>query len=229
MLLSRPGWSRLTPLVCLLLLPACEPLGSRRNRGCGDTTTKTLDDLATAPSGFDASPAALLDDAARTYVGKLIWRENDGPLMVTPAGTTSDLEITVADTAAEVRLVEVELDGEYPNGNEGGSVCSSRLELDVEVGFSTGDGLFDEHWLATLRYEKHNAPGGLEIDHAIDFAAQEGTLEASDFQFDGAMLREVLVSGGFGGGNASGELTMVVDGGSYGGAGSVAMFSAAAE
>jgi hypothetical protein len=217
-MLERPGWS--CSLVLLLFgAPACEEHGS-----CGETTVSTLTDLDAVPSGFSQSPAALLEAVAGDYAGELRWNANDGPITVAHAQTASPLTLSVGATPSAARLIAVERDGQYPTGQEGGSLCSSAVEIDVEVAFSTDDGLFAERWLSTLTLRKQDAPSStLAFAQSLDFDTHEGSLAEDDFAFAGDSVARVSVDGRIGDATAGGSLHMYTSGS---GAGPVAFFDA---
>jgi len=145
--------------------------------------------------------------------------------MVAHAGTSSPAELTVGDTPVEVRLVAVERDGQYPDGQDGGTLCSSRLQIDADVEFRSDDGLFAERWLSTFEYRKQDAPAGLSMSQRLDFETHEGTLSESDFQFNGASVESISLSAGFANRSVSGSVMM----GTSNGAGPVASFDGEAE
>ncbi len=206
------------------------------NGGCGEETTSVLTDLSTVPPGFEQSAGDLIASIEATYGGKLTWRPNDGPVTVGHAETNSALTLSVAHDGGEVRLIEVALSGQFPNGTEGGTPCSNRLEIDTTISFATEDGLFEETWDASI--EKRSVEddfsngAAASLYRPIDFSAHEGTLMASDFSFQGAELRDVIVTASFGDGEVSGGLLMEVQSGDgedgWIGAGDVASFSATA-
>ncbi|MGH1343560.1 MAG: hypothetical protein ACRBN8_18530 [Nannocystales bacterium] len=203
-------------------------------RGCGEQTITVLTDLSVVPAGFERSAADILGSIEASYAGELTWRPNDGPISVAHAETSSALSLTVTHDGGEVRLVEVELAGQYPNGQEGGAPCSNHLEIDTAISFSTEDGLFAETWDATVRKiaaeHEFSEDGTPSLYRSIDFAAHEGTLATSDFAFEGAQLQDVIVTAGFGEDEVTGSLLMEVRSGDdetgWIGAGDVASFSA---
>lgn len=204
--------------------------------GCGEETTTVLTDLSLVPPGFEQSAADVVASIEGDYAGKLTWRANDGPINVAHAGTNSSLTLGVAHDGGEVRLIEVELSGQFPGGNEGGTPCSNRLEIDTAISFATDDGLFAETWDASVEL-RSVADGFSEGNTAsvyrpIDFAAHEGALLSSDFTFEGAELRDVIVTAGLGDGEVTGSVFMEVQSGDdetgWIGAGDVASFSATA-
>lgn len=196
--------------------------------GCGAETTTVLTDPSAPIATFDVSATELLDAVAGSYVGELTWRPNDGPVTVTHAEQSSALTVTIGAPATEVRLIEVELHGAYPFGNEGGAMCSNRVEIDTLIDFATDDGTFAERWPATLRYGAAFGEPALSLYHAIDFAAHQGTLAESDFTFEGAAFRDLIVTAGFTDDEVSGSVFMEVEGDGWIGAGDVANYSAQA-
>lgn len=202
--------------------------------GCGEEATTVLTDLSVVPPGFEQSAADVVASLEGNYTGKLTWRANDGPISIPHAETNSPLTLGVAHDGGEVRLVEVELAGEFPNGQEGGTPCSNRIEIDTTISITTEDGLFADTWDTSVEQRSvtdgFSEGGATMLYHSIDFSAQEGTLIASDFSFEGAELRDVIVTASFGDGEVTGSLLMEVqseDGdGGWIGAGDVASFSA---
>jgi len=203
--------------------------------GCGEETTTVLTDLSLVPAGFEQSAADIVASIEASYAGELAWRANDGPITVAHAETSSPLTLTVAHDGGEVRHIEVELAGQFPDGNLGGIPCSNRIEIDTSISFATEDGLFNETWDASVEQSSDTVSdegSTVSLYRAIDFSAHDGTLMTSDFSFEGAQLRDVIVTAGFGDGEVTGSLLMEVQSGDdetgWIGAGDVASFSATA-
>lgn len=204
--------------------------------GCGEETTTVIADLSATPPGFEQSAAELLAAIETEYTGDFAWLPNDGPITVAHAGQTASFEMSVVHKGGEVRLVELELAGSFPNGQEGGVLCTNRLEIDAEVSLSTDDGVFAETWSVTLDHSPA-WDGGSELPttslyRAIDFDAHQGTLVTSDFAFEGGDFTDAIVNARFEDGKVSGTLLMEVRGlgdMDWIGAGDVASFESAAD
>jgi hypothetical protein len=227
-----------------------DPSEGPATKGCGKETITVLDDLDVVPPTFDVTVASILAGAEGTYSGTIDWLPNDGPVTVAPAGSSSDLVLAAARGNREVRLIEVELAGSFPDGNEGGWLCTNRIEADMEVRFETADGLFAERWETVLSAEPSDpfgegGTGGdgtptLQLYHSVDFDAHQGTLRPEDFAFTGAVFTGLVVTARFEGpgldvepASAAGGLMMEVrsseeEGEGWVGAGNVASWSATA-
>ena len=197
--------------------------------GCGAETMTVLSDPNAPIAGFDVSATELVESVAGSYAGELAWRPNDGPVTVTHAGATAALTIAISDEPTEVRLIEVELHGSYPDGNEGGALCSNRVEIDTHIDFATDDGTFAEDWDAILLYDADFGEPELSLYHSVDFPTHQGTLAQSDFTFEGASFRDLIVTAGFGETEVSGSVFMEVEGDGWIGAGDVASYAAQRE
>ncbi len=204
--------------------------------GCGEETTTVITELSAVLPGFEQSPADLLASIEVESSGEFVWRPNDGPITVAHAGQTSSFEMSVDHDGGEVRLIEVELAGSFPDGQEGGQPCANRLEIDTTISFATDDGLFAETWNATVDHSPSvdgwPEGSGVRLYRPIDFSAHKGTLAASDFAFEGADFTDAIVTAQLEDGKVSGGLLMEVRQAGMGdsgwiGAGDVASFESA--
>lgn len=116
--------------------------------------------------GFSADDVLAL--AEGTHDTSLLWDRD---------GSTTPLALSVTD-ALGYRFITSE--AVYPDGGGEqpaiGIVCEDRLEIDVEITFTTGDGAFDEAWTSTLWAGDANA---LAASHELDPDALTGTYDVS--------------------------------------------------
>lgn len=178
---------------------------------CGEETTSTIEDLEAALDGFVQTPAEYLAGLEAEQAGTLEWRPDDGPVINAHAETST--ELTIAFQAGTVRLVEVEMAGEFPGGQEGGQPCSNTLEFDGTLSFVTADGVFDESMPATLKVSSHpfddGGPVGLALYEALDLGASGGSLDAADFTFtDDSTLNDVYLTGTVAASESSGDVAI---------------------
>jgi hypothetical protein len=198
--------------------------------GCGAETMSIITDLEAPLPGFDTNVLEILARSEGTYLGDFTWLENDGPAMVTHAGTTSPLAMAVAHEGGEIRLTEVELLGQFPNGQNGGVPCANTIEIDVALDFVTEDGLFNESMTAALKQfsggDDDEFPSGPSFYFSLDFDAHQGTLALSDFAFTDAVVRDIIFAADFADADVSGSVNMEVEVMDFIGFGPVANFSA---
>lgn len=193
--------------------------------GCGAEMTTVVSDLNGAIPEFESTPAEILASVEGTKMGEFSWAEAEEFVTTPYASTSSPLELTITG-GGEVRLIEVEHHGSYPNGQEGGEMCSHRLEFDVELSFTTDDGVFALTDAAVVEYAPLSWQGGPSFYHEIDFAKNTGTLMESDFtisegEFSAAILSAAWIEGAF-----DGSLIIEVLGDEWVGAGFLASFDA---
>jgi hypothetical protein len=193
---------------------------------CGEETTTIITDLTTIPEGFELSVEDIIASAEGNYEGTFSWNENDGPVMITHAGTSSALTMALAHLDGEVRFTEVEFAGEFPGGQEGGEPCSNHLEIDIQFNFVTADGLFAESLTLPLDVYSHSEDPGPRIYHALDMDAHMGTLSIDDFSFTDAEIDALILTASFDGDVSEGGLAMQVLTMGWVGFGGVAGFDA---
>lgn len=196
---------------------------------CGEETVTIIDDPNATLPGFDGVVADYLGMIEGTFVGQFEWLPNDGPTMIEHAGTMSPLTVTVSHDGGEIRLTEVELVGEFPNGNNGGVPCSNILEIDVTLGFATEDGLFAETFMVPISISSvtdDQFPSLPGIYFPLDMAALDGSLALDDFAFEDGEITDLVLTGNFEGNAVSGGLMMEVLFMDWVGFGSVAGFEA---
>jgi hypothetical protein len=193
---------------------------------CGEETESIITDLSTIPPGFESSVADLLAQEVGDYQGTFSWNENDGPVMVEHAGTSSPLTMAVAHVGGEIRLTEVEFVGEFPNGNEGGEPCSNHLEIDVELEFVTEDGLFAESMTVPLDAYSHSESPSPRLYLDLDFDTHMGSLQMDDFSFTDGVVEVLILTAEFTAEQSHGGLSMQVLIMDWVGFGGVASFTA---
>ena len=193
--------------------------------GCGAETLVIIDDLDSPLEGL-LTPAEYLAQVEGDYLGQLDWLPNEGGTEVTHAGTSSELSAAVSYTGGEIRLTEVELAGEFPNGQEGGIPCSNKLEIDVKLDFVTADGLFSESLVAPLQAQATpdvSIPG---FYISMDMGALQGDLSEDDFSSADGMISDYVLVAGVQDGQFGGSFNVEVLGPNWASFGSVAVFIA---
>lgn len=196
---------------------------------CGEKVESIITDLEVIPAGFESSVADLIAQADGNYEGSLTWNQNDGPVTVTFAGTSSPLAMAVAHLGGEVRFTEVEFAGEFPNGQEGGSPCSNHLEIDVQFNFVTEDGVLAESFVAPLDAYSHSEDPDPSFYLELDFddpATHMGSASWDDFAFTDAEVEAIILDASFPGDAVDGSLNMQVLTMDWVGFGGIASFDA---
>ncbi|MGB1017289.1 MAG: hypothetical protein ACPG4T_24340, partial [Nannocystaceae bacterium] len=195
--------------------------------GCGSEIIEVVEDIEASIPEFEQTPAQVLAAIQGPKAGTFTWQENPEFVVTSYDGTASPLNFELTPTG-EVRLVDVELHGEYPDGNEGGELCSNSLEFDADLTFTSDDGVFALTQPATIRYRVYDygdAPGKPELYHTIEFQ-DTGSLTADDFTpSDGDFMSAILI-GSFTEGAIEGELNIGILGDGWTGVGFVGSFNA---
>lgn len=195
---------------------------------CGAETKTVISDLNASLTDFMSTPSEYYAALEGTKSGTFTWAEI-GEFVTTPYGSTSSpLTVTIA-AGSEVRLIEVENHGDFPNGQEGGAPCSNRLELDVTLGFLTEDGVFAINQPATIKIEAFTfdgPEGSPYLYHSIDLDNHAGMLAAGDFTVSEGMFAAAILTGTWSDATLEGGLLVEVDGGEWIGAGNLGSFSA---
>ncbi len=132
------------------------------NRGCQEVsrTPVSLDD---ATLGFDAQSILDLGGAHATTLEYAGGDSTDLAIEVTqtPDGAVELVTyVYIDDSGAEIAMAD----------------CGPQLELEVEVSFGTGDGVFDEHWSDLLV-----APAADTAYVFEDLTEVNGTFDAWDY------------------------------------------------
>lgn len=159
---------RRSSIAALIILSAA--CGDEKNNGdtaegphCEDSATVVAVDEVTE-LGFAATD--LLALAEGTWADTFTWDRD---------ASTSGLELTLGWTDGEARFVDsVEV---YPDDGEQpaiGLICEDRVEVDVQIGFVTDDGSFDESWTGPLTGK---AADLAELYRALDPDALGGTYD----------------------------------------------------
>lgn len=196
--------------------------------GCGATMTSVVSDLNASIPDFASTPAEVLETIQGAKAGTFSWQQN-GDFVSTPHdGTSSPLAFELT-AGSEVRLIEVENHGDFPNGQEGGAPCSNTLELDANLTFTTEDGVFtlsESTVITVTAFDFSDAPGAPSLYHAINFANHAGTLTQADFTVGEGSVSNAILTGTFNAGAIDGGLLVEVDDGDFVGAGNVGSFDA---
>jgi hypothetical protein len=176
---------------------------------CGDEVVSVLEDLDAIPPGFDSSVSDIIASVAGNFSGTFTWAPSDGGWTVTHAGTESPLTAAFTHAGGEVRLYEVELDGQPPNGELGG-LCGNYLQVDMQFDFATEDGVFAETMTVPLWIPGPDSEGVPAYYHELDFATHMGSLTLDDFMVDQGMITGIVLSGQIDDVGLGGELGMEV-------------------
>jgi hypothetical protein len=176
---------------------------------CGDEVVTPLVDLTQIPPGFASSVDDIIATVAGNFEGTFTWPASEGGWTVTYAGTESPLTAALTHAGGEVRLFEVELDGQPPDGELGG-LCSNYLQVDMLFDFMTADGVFAESLTVPVWIPVPGSESTPAYYYEIDFAAHMGTLSLADFVVDQGMVTGIVLSGQVDDAGLSGELGMEV-------------------
>jgi hypothetical protein len=176
---------------------------------CGEEVVSVLVDLDQTPPGFDSSVTDIIAAVAGNFEGTFTWSAEGGGWTVTHAGTESPLTAALTHAGGEVRLFEVELDGEPPNGELQG-LCENYLQVDMLFDFVTADGVFVESLTVPVWIPGPNSESMPAYYYEIDFAAHMGSLSLGDFVVDQGMVTGIVLSGQVDDVGLSGELGMEV-------------------
>lgn len=161
---------------------------------CGEEVVSVLEDLTQIPPGFDSSAQDIIAAVAGNFEGTFTWSASDGGWSVTYAGTESPLTAALNHAGGEVRLFEVELEGQPPNGELGG-LCGNYLQVDMLFDFMTADGVFAESLTVPVWIPVPGSESMPAYYYEIDFAAHMGSLSLADFVVDQGMVTGVVLSG----------------------------------
>jgi hypothetical protein len=176
---------------------------------CGDEVVSVVVDLAQIPAGFDSSAADVIATVAGSFQGTFTWAQADGGWTVTHAGTDSELAAVLTHVGGEVHLHEVELEGQPPDGELVG-LCSNYLRVDMQLDFTTVDGVFAESLTVPVWIPSPDSESTPAYYYEIDFATHMGTLSAADFMVDQGMVTGIVLSGQVDDVGLGGELGMEV-------------------
>jgi hypothetical protein len=177
---------------------------------CGDEVVSVISDLSQIPPGFQSSAADIIATVAGNFEGTFTWNEASGGWTVTYAGTESVLTAGLSHAGGEVRLFEVELDGQPPADGELGGLCGNYLQVDMQLEFATADGVFAETVTVPVGIPGPNSESVSSYYYELDFATHMGSLTAADFMVDQGMVTGIVLSGQVDDVGLGGELGMEV-------------------
>jgi len=196
--------------------------------GCGTEMTAVISDLNAAIPDFSMTPTEVLDAVIGAKTGTFTWAANEGFVSTPYGGMNSPLAFELT-AGSEVRLIEVENHGSFPNGQEGGTPCSNVLEVDVNLTFTTEDSVFaltEPAVVKVFAFDYGEEPGMPSLYHSINFANNAGTLTETDFTISEGTFSDAILTGTFSDGMIDGGLLVEVDAGDFFGAGNLASFDA---
>jgi hypothetical protein len=178
---------------------------------CGDEVVSVLDDLSQIPPGFESSATDIIAAVAGSFEGTFTWAESGGGWTVTYAGTESALTAGLSHAGGEVRLFEVELDGQPPADGELAGLCGNYLQVDMQLDFATADGVFAESLTVPVWIPGPGSESTPAYYYELDFATHMGSLTAADFTVDMGTVTGIVLSGQVDDAGLSGELGMEVE------------------
>ncbi len=156
--------------------------------GCTSTST-VVDGTVVTSLGFSA--ADLIAQVGGVTSQPLSWLAAEEDTLLT---------LDVAWTTGEVRFVDQESDGTGLGDTGGSNACGDWLEVDVNVGFSTDDGVFAESWPLTLQASGVDRSS---FTQDLDAVTLTGTFDkwdyadpTADYASLGAAVGGVLAPGG---------------------------------
>jgi hypothetical protein len=202
--------------------------GGEFGGNCGDEVVSLVDDLDAELPGFDGSVTDYLGLIEGSYLGDFNWHSQEGFLTIAHAGTTSPLTISVDYEGGEVRLAEVELVGQPPEGGFEFGTCSNVLSIDVTLGFATEDGVFAEAFAVPVRVYSHSFSDSAlaSFYFSVDLAALQGSLALADFSIDNGEVSDLVMTGDLDGDTINGSLNIEIMTMDWVGFGGIADFQA---
>ncbi|NLH49820.1 MAG: hypothetical protein GX444_14660 [Myxococcales bacterium] len=127
-----------------------------------DETTTVLAGADTVSELVGISADDLLDTTGGGFTTAADYSGDTSFLTQSPAGTATDLTVTIAYNGGEIRQIEsVPAAGDDESQSEIGWDCRHRLEVEVTLGFATADGAFAESWSAVLAQALADDQGNL--------------------------------------------------------------------
>ena len=148
--------------------PPDEPL-------CLETETVITDSAEVTPLGFSADDVIAISNG---WSSDMVWLPNDGPIMVEPAGTTTQVNLGMSYSGGAIVYVQSEDNPDSPLDID--PDCSDRLELEVDLTFSTTDGYFAESFSTV---GTTTTAGALQIAHYVEPDELQGMLSADSVTF----------------------------------------------
>ncbi len=164
--------------------------------GCVDTPTDVAADEITA-LGFSAND--VLAKAGGTHTTDLLWLASDLYATHSRGGTVTPLTLVFADAPGSVRYIDSQ-----GGGCSGGAgpcwTCQSRMEIDLELQLTSGDGALDELVTVTLEVLSLDAPAFSANVAATDLSGSylDGIVPDAGYSLTGIHL-EVGYGVGFSG------------------------------
>lgn len=148
--------------------PPDEPL-------CLETETVITDSAEVTPLGFSADDVIAISNG---WSSDMVWLPEDGPIMVAPAGTMTQVDLSMSYSGGAIVYVQSEDNPDSPLDID--PDCSDRLELEVDLTFSTADGYFAESFSTV---GTTTSAGALQIAHYFEADELEGMLSSDSVSF----------------------------------------------
>ena len=142
---------------------------------CLETETVITDSAEVTPLGFSADDVIAISNG---WSSDMVWLPNEGPIMVEPAGTMTQVNLGMTYSGGAIVYVESEPNPDSPL--EIDPDCSDRLELEVDLTFSTTDGYFAE---SVSTVGTTSSAGFLQIAHYFEPDELQGMLSSDSVTF----------------------------------------------
>lgn len=143
---------------------------------CLETETVITDSAEVTPLGFSADDVIAISNG---WSSDMVWLPDDGPIMVAPAGTMTQVNLGMSYSGGAIVYVQSEANPDSPLDID--PDCSDRLELEVDLTFSTTDGYFAESFSTV---GTTTSAGALQIGHYFEPDELQGMLSSDSVTFD---------------------------------------------
>lgn len=184
---------------------------------CLETETVITDSAEVTPLGFSADDVIAISNG---WSSDMVWLPDDGPIMIEPAGTMTQVNLGMSYSGGTIVYVQSEPNPDSPLDID--PDCSDRLELEVDLTFSTADGYFAES-ISTVGTT--TSAGALEIGHYFEPDELQGMLSSDSVSFgdENGEVRRFAVFASLSGdnppeGSVNIEVELDIGGGGDGGA-----------
>ena len=157
---------------------------------CVETETVIATSSEVTPLGFAADEVLSI---ANGWSSDMVWLPNEGPVIVEPAGTMTQLDLSMSYAGGAIVYVQSEANPDSPIDID--PDCTDRLEIEVELTFSTTDGYFAESFTTI---GAATSAGRMDIGHYFEPDELEGMLSSDSISFgdDNGEVRQFAVFAG---------------------------------